>query len=735
MYNYFNFDGSQINDLAIVTSIEKPYIPERTTSTINVTSRDGELFDGMKYNPIKIPISLAIVGDDADDYVQRVKALSDIMNKREIVPIKFCDSCTIYGMLYSNFTVEKKNFCTGYANIEIICYDPFSYSDNVLVFDQDTGSKKSTVTNAGHEPTLPFISIGFSKDTHFAQIQNVNTGDRILVGDYPKLTLTQKSESTTVVYDKCESLSTITVTGVNIDANRSYDGGTFALSSSGESFILGSFNTSSSTWNGACARRSLGTSLDEFELRINMQHKSTGENGDPNLYDADLEEVKETVKSGSLETYYKCTSSKVNCRSGPGTNYKIVGTISKGYEIHNITPSNGWLHYTHKKYGKVYTKASVLKKCYNDTRKSTVNTYDVVNMWVQPESGNKTGAGQVLRKTPSTKGTAACTIPYGTKLRIIKRPYVYKYTDSDNREQSVTFYRLYKKYTDKNGKTYAGYMRKDVLVDAQDMTASVDYEDDPNYADDKTGMVELYGFDINGNKLFKMGLYDDNKYFEYTRPEVQIGSRTVLKDTSKTPTPISKNVASSSGNKLTTYLSGAYGSWNNFNGTFTLQRKKVNGNYTWNVTVQKKEDGKVVKTQSAKNIRYSDLPTAELNYLAVYMGTMASSANKLSAVGLSHISVYNLNPESEEEQDILYFHAGDVLDLDFENGNAYINDVQRNDLVDIGSKYFNIDPGTTTISLNTDDSDAVMVIGLKEKWLGIVDEDIATMPEDMTNTD
>lgn len=28
MYNYFNFNGTQINDLAIVTSIEKPYIPE-----------------------------------------------------------------------------------------------------------------------------------------------------------------------------------------------------------------------------------------------------------------------------------------------------------------------------------------------------------------------------------------------------------------------------------------------------------------------------------------------------------------------------------------------------------------------------------------------------------------------------------------------------------------------------------------------------------------------------------
>ena len=29
MYNYFNFNGNQINDLAIVTSIEKPYIPEK----------------------------------------------------------------------------------------------------------------------------------------------------------------------------------------------------------------------------------------------------------------------------------------------------------------------------------------------------------------------------------------------------------------------------------------------------------------------------------------------------------------------------------------------------------------------------------------------------------------------------------------------------------------------------------------------------------------------------------
>ena len=64
MYNYFNFNGVQVNDLALVTKIEKPYIPERTINTINVTSRDGEIFDGMKYNAIKIPISLAIIGNE-----------------------------------------------------------------------------------------------------------------------------------------------------------------------------------------------------------------------------------------------------------------------------------------------------------------------------------------------------------------------------------------------------------------------------------------------------------------------------------------------------------------------------------------------------------------------------------------------------------------------------------------------------------------------------------------------
>ena len=79
MYNYFNFNGVQVNDLALVTKIEKPYIPANTVSTINVTSRDGEIFDGSIYIPITMKISLAIMGNDKDDYITFCSEATDII--------------------------------------------------------------------------------------------------------------------------------------------------------------------------------------------------------------------------------------------------------------------------------------------------------------------------------------------------------------------------------------------------------------------------------------------------------------------------------------------------------------------------------------------------------------------------------------------------------------------------------------------------------------------------------
>ena len=40
--------------------------------------------------------------------------------------------------------------------------------------------------------------------------------------------------------------------------------------------------------------------------------------------------------------YYKCTGSDVNIRSGPGTQYTIVGTLNYGTKVYVYSISNGW---------------------------------------------------------------------------------------------------------------------------------------------------------------------------------------------------------------------------------------------------------------------------------------------------------------------------------------------------------------------------------------------------------
>ena len=726
MYNYFNFNGVQVNDLALVTKIEKPYIPERTINTINVTSRDGEIFDGMKYNAIKIPISLAIIGNDEEDYKLRVKILRDTFKVRNEVPIGFADNTSIYGMLSSEFKVQKKNAVTGYADIEIICNNPYTYSDHTLTFEAEEGHKEVIVEHNGGVDALPLVSVGFTKDTHFAQIENMTTGERVLVGDYPKLVLSStKAESTLVLRDPCESLSGLTIGGANIDANRSYNG-SFGITESGNSYMLSSMGDGNTTYKGACGRIALSSGVDQFKLRVKMQHNSKGKNGDPNKYDADVEKRKEEVKSGKKEPYYKVTCTGLHYRSGPGTNYKSYGTLKKGFEIYGGTIEKGWCKFKYKN-KTCYCSAEYLADMVNDTTKSEWKTFTIENVWVMPPSGNKTDARRAVFSKANSSSKIVGYIPYGSKIRVLLKPE--NQLDKDGKVKN-TFYQMWKPFKDSKGNKIKGYIEKAAIKRAFDMDAnSVKYEDDPGYADDKLGTVEVYGFNTNGNQLFKLCMFDDNPYFEYTQPQVRIGNRVVLKDTSKTPKPKPKTETSQNQTTTSYYLSGKHGDWNDYIGWFTLTRKKVGNQYVWDVEVTKEKDGKVVNKQASRNLKYTDLPTDELSYLAIYIGTNAATMNKCSAMCISHIEVQSLNPKTSTEQDVTYFKQGDVLDLDFENSNCYLNRELRNDLVDIGSTYFSIDPGETEIVVNSDDANASLSVAVKEKWVGVVDEDIATTPK------
>lgn len=734
MYNYFNFNGTQINDLAIVTSIEKPYIPEKSIDTISVSSRDGEIFDGAKYDPISIPISLAIIGASEEEYKTRVQCLHDILSTKQEVPIKFCENITIYGMLKGTLKVKKKNSMSGYADIELICHTPYSYSDNVQAYNAEDNQQTVVVENNGELPTLPYVSIGFGADAHFAQLQNNKTGEKILVGDYPHLQLsTTKKEQTLILHDPCTSVGTLIQSGANINSGRGTDG-SFTISSGGESFILSELGSSSTEKiKGACARIALSKNIDDFKVMVRMQCRSSGKNGDPNNVLSEQEKVKETVVEGGKVTYYEVTANGVNYRTQPSTKGKSQGIIPKGTKLTDVTIQNGWakIKYKTKTY---YVSAKYIKKKVKDNSKSTVKEFTVANMWLTPDKTLTGGSGVVYTK-PNPGSKVECTIPYGTKLRIIQRAYTYKPKDSNSASQTITYYRIYKPWKDKNGKNHYGYINVDNLKGAAAMDNSVDYSDDPAYADHKTGIAEVYGFDVNGTQIFRMYLGDINPYFEYNQAEVSVSKKSILITSNDKPKEKTDQTVDNNGKIVTNhYMSGKHGTWNDANAYFTLTRKKTGKNYVYSAQVQKNDDGKFTQSVSANNKRSSEFSTNALSYLAIYIGTMADSLENACGVGISDIKVYELNPESEEEVNIKYFESGDKLDLDFENGDCYLNNELRNDLVDIGSIYFTVDEGETTLQVVSDDTSASLGVLVRERWLGVVDEDRSTPPQNLNLT-
>ena len=70
------------------------------------------------------------------------------------------------------------------------------------------------------------------------------------------------------------------------------------------------------------------------------------------------------------------------------------------------------------------------------------------------------------------------------------------------------------------------------------------------------------------------------------------------------------------------------------------------------------------------------------------------------------------------DENIVYFQEGDVLEIDCENHRCYLNDEPCDDLVDIGSRYFELDTGENNIKTNSNDTDTTTSVIFRDKWLG-----------------
>ena len=695
---YVNYNDIDFSDIIKVQSIETTALPPIENTNIEIWERAGSIHNGQKYKERKIKVKFKIQPSREDLKINRDIILNHIEDvKRGFSantpkPLYLGDrNKFIFAVPDGDITISnvKNNRSTKYGEINFICYDPMYYSEEAKQYDNEEGKNSVICDNEGSVKCYPIIDIGISKDTHFVQVEN--DSKKILVGAYPSVGNTTVKEKSTVLSDNCEQTTDWATGSTSVDSDRATNG-TLSVTNNGDGIMAGDFGSKSAgaNWYGTSARKNLGTQVKDFYVECIMKHNSTGTNGDPTIGNNDSE----TSTSGSKKTYYKVTCTSLNVRSGPGTKYKRVGSLKKNTKVYPSSISKGWAKITYK--SKVaYVSTSYLKKCYSDNTVTAKKRNYVTNV------------NTAIRSTYKKSSTNKCTILAGKTIRCY---YDKKYLDPTDKSKKRYYYKLAEKY-----KGYTGYVMVDNLTQASD--TYYEYEEELNTADDKMGMVELYGYTANNEKLFKMGLYDDNPYYEFTYPLIQVGSKDFLKDKTVAPAPKTKTTVSGSGDKLTVtkdnLLSGRYGSWNEFYGKLGIQRK----NGKWKAWVYKIKDGATVKQLLQEEVEISGSPTGNLAYIVAYFGTCAENSTKASGVAINHVNVKNLNPKTSTNENLAIFEEGDTLRVDCYNNRVYLNDKPYNSKVDIGSQFFGLDIGENEIKVLSDDTDISASVIYNERWL------------------
>lgn len=235
--------------------------------------------------------------------------------------------------------------------------------------------------------------------------------------------------------------------------------------------------------------------------------------------------------------------------------------------------------------------------------------------------------------------------------------------------------------------------------------------------ENKMGRLELYLFDSNGQKLAKFVLRDSEYYFEYTTPEVWIGSNKVLSDGKKTPTPKTTTKKENDKNVTQKVVSGSYGDWNDYFGEFKIRRETKNGKQYWYCEITKIVNGKVVKTiKTSSTLNNSSYPKGNLNHVVLFMGQHKNIA-VVDEIGLTDLKVRKINQSNNLEADYINFRAGDEVEIDCSSGDVFLNGFNCIDKVDIGSQFFSSPSGISQFIVNSDDEEIYTSAIIQERWI------------------
>lgn len=676
---YIKYNDIDLTDIVKVREVEIPSLPTMEHSSIDVFERDGGIYNGLSYKTREIKLTFIIQPEDPNDYDMYVNDVKRAFYTKEEAQL-YCgdESLYIWCVPVDDLIITELGTGCAEAEVNLVSYDPYWYSTKQNAVNNND-AKKFTVTNESDVPAYPIINVGFTKDTTFFQIRNRDTNETVLIGGVPEKENNTIKKNTRVFKDAMETTSGWVSTSAPIDANRS-TGGTLSVTSDGKGLMCGNFGSSSdgAVWHGACYKKSIDTPVKDFKVRIRMKHNSTGKNGDPSH---PYQNETTPPISGSKKTYYKVTAkSGLKLRKGASTSSTKLLTIPYGTKLTG-TISKGWLKTTYN--GKTgYCYAEYIKDVTSDSTATS------------KERNYVTMKSTAIRATASKKATNKKTIPAGTCIRC---KYDTKYPTTGKDDVKGKFFELAKPY---DGTT--GYVWIENLVQANEY--EVDYEPEIETADDKTGVVELYGFSANNVQLFKLSMVDDNEFYEFTYPLIRKNGEDFLKD--KTIAPDPKKVTTYNGDtkKVQSILSGRYGTWTGSDGKGfygELYIERINNK--WYAYVQKMKEGEPVKTIKSKTVTDKENQDEELSYIVIYFGTTGNT-EKASGMAITDINVYTATKiEDNKEYNFQEFEAGDILTIDNSIPAVYLNDEERNDLIDVGSSFFPLEPGDNYIKVASDD--------------------------------
>ena len=676
---YIKYNGIDLTQLVKVRDVSIPSLPEIEHNSIDMWEMDGNLFSSLSYGDRVIELTAIIQPlnpNDLETYINDVKRAFFVRSPQ---PLYVGDETKyILAVPEGDLTIAELGKGTCELSVTLIAYTPFWIGKEVKNANID--GKEGIVENSGDVPTYPVISIGIEGDTTFVQLEKKDTKERILLGELPRTGRETVKANSYVLLDECQTASGWVQSSAALDSGCG-TGGTLTVTNDGGGLCAASFGNSSTTWKGACYRKNLDTGVRNFKVGVSFEFNSTGKNGDPTV----TEKIKDNMNTsvGGTVTYeYKVRTTTGLCvRSGPGNGYKKLGLYTNGHTISSGVVTNGWLKHVYN--DKVaYVNMKYLTKVAIDNRYTTGACNFVVNKTT------------VVRSAATPYATAKTTIPTGTVVRCSIETYQ-KY-----QQDGGTFRRLMSPY---NGKT--GYVDASALTQASEATIS--YEVEGEVADDKQGICQLYGFSSSGVQLFSLSMIDDSEWYEAARPVIKKNGVLFLTDDSfDLPDPKKEAVFSNSTITYENVSSGRYGGWNEFIGNLYIERID-NVWYAWGG-----RSGEIAIRSEKVHDTYNG--EEELAYVVVYIGT--SDTERAAGMAINEVRVQTATAVEPSVQNIQRFEAGDVIEIDCGVPSVKLNDEERNDLVDIGSQFFDLAVGENEIKAASD-SDFNLSFLFNEKYL------------------